>query len=299
MPNQFSPQVIQQPGIGDEFIRAISPLLQQMQAQKQQQFQQQQLELQEEQLEMQGLAQRSSQRNAAITRGVQLMQTLGPGILDDEKFQGMMAEAGVDAKSLKKTYDSNLRDEENVRGAQQASLIASLPDFMRTATKASLDVLNAGGGREQAFATYSSVLNAQELDPEKLQDLRDAAPSEIATLPRDEFLQAYAKIQTEEAMQRLGLGQAGLNAARLTQIEAQTELTRIRAQLVGRDLSRPDNDTLRAMTMYVGIVSTQLDTPFLKMSSAPLEEKLRSIGADPAMWRRVQRNLEGMIPEVP
>ncbi len=218
--------VIRLPSVGEEISQGLAPLLNALMQRQQLQQQQQQLDMQKQQAEQQRLAQESLERQRVSSRALQLMEAIGPDVLQDESVQQLLAQAGVDPKGILKQY------EQRQKVAQQAddAFIAGLPPDIQPGLKLALGAVRSGViSKDDAF-DFASQVNAGTIKPETDARILREFP-EFAQLTPRERLKAYTEMQVGIAQARRGIGPEAKRQHDAQMAEARLEVARLRVEL--------------------------------------------------------------------
>lgn len=258
-----APIVIQQEGLGQTVQRGLAPLLQAIQFNRRQAQAQQFAQLQQQQLQLQALSQRQAQRNQVTGRMLQLMQLLGPEILEDPTVAQSLDAAGLKASSLLKTF----RDQRAIAAKQREQQVAtvretltqSVPDELRPGLTVAFNALNAGMSQDNAGWLMRAVFEHQatQIDPERRAELAAEFPmlfGERSGLSTSEGMEQLARIRGLQAEVKAGVGPE----ARRQVLNALSEIRRGILQQQ-RDLQSSDlNRRLRAALAINRAVGSQI-----------------------------------------
>lgn len=187
----------------------VQPVLDSMQrflAQRQQKIQNEmrvrQMEIQEQQLAMQGLSQRALERERKMNRVMQLMDMLGPSVLEDPEVQRLSEEGGFKPQGvLKKWNDRNKAAETQLKQARSI-LLQNVPAPMQKGMQVFFNALDAGFGQDAATTAMRETFKQNPLDEATLAHLAKEWPHLFgpgAGIPVEDAIAQLVQLRAEQA----------------------------------------------------------------------------------------------------
>ncbi len=299
MTSPLQPIILQQPGPLAGLNEGLGALIQGLQFRKQQQMEQQKVDLQKQEQERLALQQRTTERNQNMGRVLDLMNAMGPEVLDDPSVQQKVAEFGLDPKAILKKYQVGVKQQEAQQQADFDMWVQTLPDFLRPGQVAAFNAVKRGlAGKDQA-ATLAAAVNAQQIKPETLAIIDREMP-ELRDLPIPLKLEKYAEFMVARAQIRLGIGPEAKRDVDLKLVQARTELVSMQRRMLA---ATDPKDKLPIVREFLRQIDLQLSDPVLlatrDLYGKSLEDKVTALfGASSwAAYQNALKFLEKGIPE--
>jgi hypothetical protein len=251
-----SPFVIREPSFAEQIQPGVQTLMNALQLHQQGQQFQQALQQKEQDRELERLRLAQQQKNAFTNQVLSFMRQLGPEILEDPSVAERVQQAGLNPKTILKTFQTQQKEQEQLFQAQQDAFVSSLPEELQSGYKSALKGLGAGLGQDAA-SDLAAKLTAVALTPEQIASLDQQFP-EFKDLPVPDKVKAIADIREFQAQLRLGVGPE-------TRRQVQSELDILRLQLQQQRLAitqaKTTPDRLRATLAFLSMVNQQVDDP--------------------------------------
>lgn len=234
-----APIIIQpQPSFAESLRPSIQQLMALMEKRRADAQRQQQMELQQQQIELQGLSQRSLERERVTNRALQLMDALGPDVLEDPSVQNLLKEGGINPKSIKQRYDQGIQEKQDQMTFFRTTLSNLVPQGMQKGINVFFGALDAGFGQDAATTAMRETFKANPPSKEQISRLAEEWPELFgpnAGIPFENAMEELVKIRAEEASIRVQYGPGWSR-------KIDTDLAAKRLEIADRQLAKAVRD---------------------------------------------------------
>lgn len=233
----IQPQLIQLPGAGEQVQQGLAPILQALMFRQKQDVEQQKLQQQQESLELRQVAQASQERERLVGRALDFVKLFGEDILEEPSIATALEEGGIKPQSVLRRFKAQQKAEQAQEKAAQdrlkaerAALLGALPKQLQAPTKTALGLLDQGAPADVVSRTFG-VLASNVFDEQLDAEINEQFP-ELAKLPADQKVEAFASIKLAQARARIGVGPEAQQAIDTLLKQQRAELNRLNIELL-------------------------------------------------------------------
>jgi hypothetical protein len=259
------PIVIKQRSLAEQIQPGVEMLLQTLQQRRQQAMRQQQLAIQQQQLALQGLSMRAQERERVTQRAFELMDMLGPDILQDPQVAAMLDE-GVGqgaSKSIMKRWEARNKEQEDALTVARQALQTSVPQSMSKGMDIFFKSIDAGLGQDAATTAMREAFKQNPPNEQELARLAREWPELFgpdAGIPYEDAMTELVALRAEEASIRaqFGPGWRGFLDAEIKKTRLALNQSNLAEIIEGKDTSVTASQRMSAAMGVYRILSQDL-----------------------------------------